>query len=133
MAKYLEISIFNRPLNQKFTYLNLEEYLDKNLVGYRAEVNLGNQKVRGFIVGESDELENPGFDIKKLRKIRKVIDKGPVFTEETIEMARWVAEFYVCTEGEAISVMMPNGLKDETRGTLGFSEEADFERRTLSE
>lgn len=135
MAKYLQIAL-NRPLPQTFTYKNLSEHEGESLIGHRVDVNFGNSKMKGFVIDEFDELpENLGFDPAKIRAIKKVIDKERTFTEETIEMAKWVSNFYICAIGEAISIMVPGGKRESELGGMGFSDSAneDFQKRNLSE
>lgn len=131
--KYLQI-ILNRPLNQSFTYENLEEYKDKSLVGHRVDLKFGNSNLKGFVIDEFDELpKDLGFDPKKIRPIKKVIDKEATFTQETIEIAKWISNFYICSMGEAISVMIPGGKRETDSLGIGFSETENFEKRELSE
>jgi len=135
MAKYLEI-VLNKPMLQSFTYQNLPDLEGESLVGKRVDMRFGNSSAKGFVIGEFDELpKDLGFDPAKIRPIKKVIDKERTFTEETIEMANWVSNFYICSVGEAISMMIPGGKRETEISGMGFSDadNTDFQKKELSE
>ncbi len=125
MAKYLEILV-NRPLRQSFTYKNLPEHESDSLFGFRADITFGNSREKGFIIGEFDELpENLGFEPSKIKPVKKIIDKEPVFTKDILELARWVSKYYICSLGETISAMIPSGKRESGAGGTGFFDEID--------
>ena len=124
---YLEI-ILNLPINQGFTYSYTPPQDEKPelvpAVGKRAEIMFGNKKTEGFIIGVSKELpKNLGFDPAKIRPIRRVIDKEPLFGDELVEIARWLSRYYLCTLGEAVFSMIPSGRRETSAGGFGFEDE----------
>ena len=122
MAKYLEV-VVNRPLFQSFTYMNAKATEGESLFGRRVDITFGNCRERGFVISESDALpENLGYDPRKIKSIRRAIDKSPVFTEETVALARWLSEYYICSLGEALSVMVPGGKRESDFCGLGFGD-----------
>lgn len=122
MAKYLEV-VVNRPLFQSFTYMNAKATEGESLFGRRVDITFGNCRERGFVISESDALpENLGYDPRKIKAIRRAIDKSPVFTEETVALARWLSEYYICSLGEALSVMVPGGKRESDFCGLGFGD-----------
>lgn len=101
--------VFNTPLKQPFTYRVAEGMACE--VGCRVQVMLGRRKMVGFVVGmypEPEESESP-YTIKD---ILKVTDPEPVFGDAEMEMGSWMADFYRCSLGEALSVIIPGGKKD---------------------
>lgn len=67
MGKYLNI-VFNVPLNQEFTYENIEE--KENGLGKRVKANFGNKELIGFVVKDLDKLPtnfDPQIKIKKYK------------------------------------------------------------------
>lgn len=122
MAKYLEV-VVNRPLFQSFTYMNAKATEGESLFGRRVDITFGNCRERGFVISESDALPEPlGYDPRKIKSIRRAIDKSPVFTEETVALARWLSEYYICSLGEALSVMVPGGKRESDFCGLGFGD-----------
>ena len=124
---YLEI-ILNLPINQGFTYSYTPPQDEKPelapAIGKRAEIMFGNKKTEGFIIGMWQELPpNLGFDPSKIKPIRRVIDKEPLFGDELVEIANWISRYYLCTLGEAVFSMIPSGRRETSAGGFGFEEE----------
>ncbi|HNQ98111.1 MAG TPA: primosomal protein N', partial [Treponemataceae bacterium] len=75
---YLSV-VFNLPLNQSFTYRTMEGETGL-LLGKRVEVYLGNRRTTGFVIAESESLdEGCAIDPKNIKEIRRIIDKEAVF------------------------------------------------------
>ncbi len=113
-VKYLQV-VFNRPLENAFSYIlpeNLAEAGHSSLVGRRVQALLGRSSLTGFVVGESHERPQGLPDHVVFREIERVIDDQPVFNAELVELAQWMAQTYVCSQGEAISHMIPGGRND---------------------
>lgn len=107
MANYIEL-LFDTPLKRSFIYAKSEK--NGVLVGKRAVAPFGRREAVGFIIAEHD---NPpaGLSVDKIKEIRRVVDKEPLFGFEEIELARWIAGYYLCSEGEALSAMLPSGRR----------------------
>lgn len=124
---YLEI-ILNLPVNQGFTYSyippeNEKEEL-KPEIGKRAEIMFGNRKTTGFIINISSEIPaSCPVDSSKIKPVKRIIDKEPLFGKELIEMAGWISRYYLCTLGEAIFAMIPSGRRDSSAGGFAFEED----------
>lgn len=134
---YLQI-ILNLPVNQPFTYSYIppenEKPELKPEVGKRAEIMFGNRKTTGFIMAVLDKIpDNCPVDASKIRQIRRIIDKEPLFDESLIEMAKWVSHFYLCTLGESVFSMIPSGRRETSAGGFSFEEEFTEEKNALSE
>ena len=131
--KYLEI-ILNLPVNQGFTYSYIPPENEKPElvpeIGKRAEIPFGNKKTQGFIINISEKLpENCPVEPSKIRPIKRIIDKEPLFGTELIEMAKWIAHYYLCTLGEAVFSMIPSGRRETSAGGFGFEEEVGQKTR----
>ena len=132
---YLEI-ILNLPVNQGFTYSYIPPENEKPelvpQIGKRAEIMFGNKKTEGFIINIFDKLPpNCPVEEKKIKPVKRIIDKQPLFGEELIEMAKWISHYYLCTLGEAVFSMIPSGRRDVSAG--GFSFEQDFSENVENE
>ena len=131
--QYLEI-ILNLPVNQGFTYSYIPPEKEKPelipAIGKRAEIMFGNKKTQGFIINISDQLpENCPVGPEKIKPIKRVIDKEPLFGKELIEMANWIARYYLCTLGEAVFSMIPSGRRETSAGGFGFEEEVGEKKK----
>jgi primosomal protein N' (replication factor Y) len=73
----------------------------------------------GFIIGEKDA---PPMHLlmEKVKPIVKVIDSASIFDEGEIALAHWIADYYLCGFGEALSAMLPSGKK--AKPTPSFSD-----------
>jgi primosomal protein N' (replication factor Y) len=120
MAPYFEL-VFDLPLSRRFVYRSDDQ--GKAAVGKRAIVPFGRREMTGFVVGECAEKPE-GLDEEAVKAIRRVVDQDPLFGEGEIELARWIAGFYLCSEGEALSAMLPSGRCTRELPTFGVDEEA---------
>ncbi|MGI5069641.1 primosomal protein N' [Treponema pectinovorum] len=133
MARYLQVAL-NVPLPQTFTYLNNTDD-NKNLLGCRVEIKFGARKTKGCVIEESDEFpKNCPVEEEKLRPITKVIDSKPILNTHLIELAKWISRYYVCSIGEAVSVLLPSAKKESEIGGFSFIDEiSDKKTNKLSE
>lgn len=99
--------VFNNPLGQRFTYAIPSEMFCK--VGMRAVVPFGCREVTAYVVACLEDIGETAFTIKA---IKRMIDKEALYGEREIALAQWMARFYLCTEGEALSGMIPGGRRD---------------------
>lgn len=99
--------VLSNPLEQRFTYAISEDMVCE--VGMRAVVPFGNREVTAYVVACLDRIEETRYTIKP---IKRMIDKEPLYGEREILLAQWMARFYLCSEGEALSGMIPGGRRD---------------------
>ena len=99
MGCYAQL-LFDLPLDGPFTYAIGEALIDSVEVGRRVKVDFRNRKMTGYVIALTDEVTG-SFTIKE---IERVIDKEPVFGEETIALAEWMGKFYLCSHGQALSL-----------------------------
>ena len=115
MPRYLQVA-FNLPMQQTFTYLDLDDAATKS--GVRVVAPFGRRRVTGFVIG-TPRRAPAGVE---LRAIGRRVDAQPVFDGALLELARWVADTYLCSVGEALAAMIPSGrreiLPDDTPGTV---------------
>ena len=115
MPRYLQVA-FNLPLQQTFTYLDLDDANTPS--GVRVVAPFGKRRVTGFVIGAP---RRPPAGVE-LRAIARRVDAQPVFDEALLELARWVADTYLCSVGEALAAMIPSGrreiLPDDAPGTV---------------
>lgn len=135
--KYLQI-ILNLPVNQGFTYAyekaENEDPLLLPEIGKRAEIMFGNKKTSGFIIDIWDELPKDfNYPKEKIKHIKRIIDKEPLFDKDLIQLAQWIAHFYLCTLGEAIFAMIPSGRRESSIGGFSFESELTEAKNILSD
>ncbi|MDR2767369.1 MAG: primosomal protein N' [Treponema sp.] len=117
MVSYLDI-VFDIPLKQVYSYRSDEK--GEAALGKRAMVPFGRREVMGYIVGEH-EGPPPDLAPEKIKAIRRVVDKEPVFGAVNAALARWMADFYLCGPGEALAAMIPSARRVDS--TPSFTDE----------
>lgn len=132
--KFLQI-VLNIPLNQSFTYLDCENLENKARTGMRADLKFGNRRMTGLVISESELLPaDCPVEESKIRPVLRFLDEEPVITEELLEVAKWLSRYYLCSLGEAVSVMIPSGKRESDAGGFSFIEESPEKKaRTLSD
>ena len=131
---YIE-TLVNVPLPQSFTYSCPPELAEQVAVGKRVEVRFGNRRMTAFVMTLHQAVpENLSVPIEKIKPILKVLDQEPIFTQEHIQLAAWMAGFYLCTQGEALATMIPSGRRETEGPHLSFSDGGlEFQPRDLSQ
>lgn len=118
--------LFNIPVEARYTYLIPDEMVCQ--VGCRVIAPLGRRKVTGYVVAVHDR-EPTDFTV---RPIERVLDEIPLFSSRHIELAAWMASLYLCSQGEALSLMIPSGRKEMTLPSFDASDPVSSAPRELS-
>ncbi len=120
---------FNLPLAQVFTY-ECAAFTECE-VGRRVSAPFGGRTLQGFVVEMKDSAPAGDFEIKPLARL---IDKEPVFGERTLALASWISGLYLCSLGEALSLMVPGGKREmETEGAFTFHDTEEFRIESLTD
>jgi primosomal protein N' (replication factor Y) len=122
--------VFNIPSERAFSYLGDEK--GEAAVGRRAMVPFGGRDCLGYIVGQKDSPP-PGMASETIKRIRRVVDKEPVFDKRDLELAKWVAGYYFCGLGQALQAMIPSGKRASDFSSLAGDEEITASPLALSE
>ncbi len=131
--KYLDVAP-NIPLNRTFSYSLTDEAAEMNPpeAGKRAEIRLGNRKAVGFITQVYDSLPEKCEPYKdKIRPVTKIIDEEPLLTAEGMRTAAWLSQYYLCSIGEALSVVAPSGRRESAHSGFAFDETFDAEKSVV--
>jgi primosomal protein N' (replication factor Y) len=110
--------VFDIPADQVFTYRVDEKGAAG--VGKRALAPFGKRgrDSLGYIIAER-ETPPQGIDESAIKPIRRVADAEPVFDGRDIDLARWIAAYYLCGIGQAIAAMIPSGRRMASYSSLG--------------
>jgi primosomal protein N' (replication factor Y) len=100
----------NRPVRREFTYAVTGGLGARASVGARVAVSFGARRSIGVIVELERETEVPAV---RLKEVLAVLDDEPVVGAELLDLARWIAQRYACSWGEALAAMLPAPLKRE--------------------
>ncbi len=105
-----------------YDYLIPDSLRDQVEVGRRVRVRIGNRRklIIGYCVQTDYRIPPPG---RQLKEIVEVVDQQPLFTPAMLRTTRWMAEYYLCTWGQALEAAVPAGVRSQagTRLTVVFS------------
>ncbi|MBN1383593.1 MAG: primosomal protein N' [Elusimicrobia bacterium] len=90
-------------INKNFDYLSDEDVK----IGCRVVVPFNKEKLTGFVVAVRPE---PSLKIP-LKKVIKIVDKEPLITAELIGLAEWISQYYLCSLGSALNLILPQASK----------------------
>lgn len=89
-------------------------------VGCRVEVNLGRNKKYAGIVKALHEEGPKNFEPKQ---ILNVLDPTPVIQPYQLKLWEWMADYYMCSEGEVMAAALPAHFKLSSETILIYNEE----------
>lgn len=90
--------------------------------GIRVEVILGKHKKYAGIIKRLFENAPNGFTPKP---ILNVLDNEPLINPEQLQLWEWIAQYYLCTEGEVMQAAVPANLKLSSESILIWNEDLD--------
>ena len=100
MALYCDVAL-PVPLDQLFTYW-VNGVVP--VVGARVIVPFSGQALMGVVVKVHGDAPTAEFEIKP---VQQVLDSAALLPDELMELARWIAGYYVAPLGEVLRGMMP--------------------------
>jgi primosomal protein N' (replication factor Y) len=102
--------VFNRPLDDRFTYAVPEKLADVIVAGKRvlAPFGRGNRPTIGYCV----ELSTAQPD-RRVKEVSRVLDAEALLTPALLRLTRWMADYYLCSWGQVLDAVVPAGAKDQ--------------------
>ena len=91
------------PVRTTFTYAVPEGLRDAVQPGSRVLVPFRKKSMVGVVIEMADEAPAKA----KIREITKVMEFGPALTPKLIELAQWIANYYLAPVGEVFRAMLP--------------------------
>ena len=96
--------------------------------GARVLVPLGRRTVTGLVVGPA---EGPPPDV--VRDIERVLDEAPFVPDDVIDLALWIAEYYLASPGDALGAALPSFAWIESEPHFELTESARVETAGLAQ
>ena len=103
------------PMDRAYTYRLPDAMAKAAQVGARVLVPLRNRHLTGVIVEEGPPTDTLDFAVKD---VVDVLDDIPACTAKLLQLTKWIADYYVCTWGEALKAALPSGTTVETQREL---------------
>jgi len=98
---------FDLPLNRTYTY----RWSGDLVPGVRVKAPFGKRQMEGVVVSVSPLEENPPVTLKFLDK---VVDKEGILGPYSLDLAKWIGEFTLCTWGSALAAMVPSARREKS-------------------
>jgi primosomal protein N' (replication factor Y) len=92
-------------------------------IGIRVEVQLRNKKYAGIVKSISQQKPD-AFTPKELLN---VLDDEPLVYQNQLKLWQWLAQYYMCSEGEVMQAAIPSNLKLSSESILIWNEETDYD------
>lgn len=106
-------------LPKNFTWQVPGEWVDKIRPGVRVEVVLGKNKKYAGIVKKLHTDKPGAFDPKP---ILNVLDDEPIVFPQQLACWEWMANYYMCSEGEVMQAALPTHFKLSSETVLLFND-----------
>ena len=91
-----------------FTY-SVPDHMDL-APGHLVRVPFATRRLRGVVVGLRDTA-----NVDYTKPIGSLVEDEPLLTPARIELARWVADYYMASPFDALAPMLPPGLRSRSR------------------
>ncbi len=102
--------VVNTPLDRAFTYKIPPDLMESLECGNLVNVSFNNRRIVGCVVGLLKDFD--GSDPDSLKSIDGIASESYRIDEELLNLSRFVADYYVCSSGEALSAMAVTGFRD---------------------
>ena len=111
------------PLDETFTYRIPQELQVAS--GMRVKVNFGKREINAFVY----RIHNNEPKDFKVKDIISVLDEENIFDDRLIELSRYIAQNYLSTVGETLSLAIPSGNRPSKRFKIPFEkvENSEFD------
>ena len=121
MEKFVDV-ILPLPLNACFTYALPPDMDGEVQIGCRVVVSFGKKKFYTGIVRNVHFLKPQDYEVKE---VSAVLDTQPVLLPLQFKFWEWLADYYLCTQGDVYKAALPSGLKLESETVVELN--SDFE------
>lgn len=109
-------------LPQTYTW-SVPKHLEQKIKeGIRVEVALRNKKYAGIV----KEIHHNKPSLFEPKEILNLLDDEPIVHVQQLKLWQWMAQYYMCTEGEVMQAAIPANFKLSSETILIWNEEEAF-------
>lgn len=100
--------VFDRPLDQAYTYAVGEPLREAIAVGKRVQAPFGrgDRPTIGYCIGVHGTAPE-----REAKQIQAVLDEEPLLTDSLLRLTRWMADYYLCGWGQVLQAVVPIGAR----------------------
>lgn len=117
MKRYVDV-ILPLPLPKSFTYSLPDEYAEEVKIGCRVVVPFGRKKFYTAIVCNVHYCAPTEYEVKD---ISTLLDASPILLPNQFKFWEWIADYYLCTQGDVYKAALPSGLKLESETIVEYN------------
>jgi primosomal protein N' (replication factor Y) (superfamily II helicase) len=110
------------PLRTTFTYAVPEALGETVQPGSRVLVPFRKKSMVGVVVDLAERLPEGTPANTKIREVTKALEPGPALTPKLIELAHWIAGYYLAPVGEVFRAMLPPVTELRTQRQIVLTE-----------
>lgn len=123
MKKFVDV-ILPLPLHGCFTYSLSAEWADEVQAGCRVVVPFGRKKYYTTIVRNVHQCAPTEYEVKE---VSALLDAGPILLPVQFRFWEWLADYYLCTQGDVYKAALPSGLKLESETVVEYNPDYEAE------
>src|SRR6201996_6737650 len=115
-------------ISKNYTYRVPFEMNDAVAIGKRVVVQFGKSKLYTAIIASIGEHAPEKYEAKYLLEI---LDDRPVVTGRQLQFWKWLAEYYMCNEGEVMNAALPSALKLASETKIVLNKDFEYDKTAL--
>lgn len=108
--------VFALPFRKAFTYEIPSELKKFVKEGVRVVAPFGKRTLTGFVIKVTKTTQVKD----EIKQIREVLDDEPIFNKTLLKFYEWIAEYYLCSLGEALKLLVPHGTEVESKRKISI-------------
>ncbi len=116
------------PIPKTFTYRVPQNLNGQIVIGQRAIVQFGDRKILTGLIMKIHELAPKSYEAKYLLEL---LDEEAIISLTQQKLFHWMANYYMCTEGEVMNAALPSGLKLSSESMVQLRPGFDLEESQL--
>jgi primosomal protein N' (replication factor Y) len=109
MVNIIPLTRVNLKNEPYFTYLVPLKFQDQVRPGQLAKIPFGRRMIYG--ITSSFELHRITTQTKGLKNFEDLVGTEPTLSEKQLELGKWLANYYICSLGLALKLMLPKPVK----------------------
>jgi len=129
MQNFVDV-ILPLPLEKHFTYSVSESESKRIEPGTRVAVPFGKTKVYTGIVSKIHHTPPQVYDAKP---IEQILDEEPTVSTMQLVFWKWLAEYYLCSEGEVLRAALPSAFLLESETVIELNPTTQIEVESLKD
>ncbi len=115
-------------ISKNYTYRVPFELNDAVAIGKRVVVQFGKSKLYTAVIAAITGHAPEKYEAKYLLD---VLDDRPVVTERQLQFWKWLAEYYMCNDGEVMNAALPSALKLASETKIALNKGFEYDKAAL--